>query len=79
MQEKCSATIMRSTYRKMLLLAGPELAEMFMVNLERSLVTKLNVYLNFWRRYVNDTIAFIKIGSVEYLLCLKQLSSDDKI
>ena len=37
-------------------------------NLERSLVPKLNVYLNFWRRYVDDTITFIKIGSVEYLL-----------
>ena len=37
-------------------------------NLERSLVPKLNVYLNFWRRYVDDTITFTKIGSVEYLL-----------
>ena len=37
-------------------------------NLERSLVPKLNVYLNFWRRYVDDTITFIKIGSAEYLL-----------
>ena len=37
-------------------------------NLERSLVPKLNVYLNFWRRYVDDTITFIETGSVEYLL-----------
>ena len=39
-----------------------------MVNLERPLVPKLNVYINFWRRYVDDTITFVKIGSVEYLL-----------
>ena len=49
---------------------GPVLAGIFMVNLERSLVPKLNVYLNFWRRYVDDTITFIKIGSVEYLLSI---------
>ena len=39
-----------------------------MVNLEKSLVTKLNVYVNFWRRYVDDTITVVETGSVEYLL-----------
>ena len=38
------------------------------VNLERSLVPKLNVSINFWRRFVDGTINFAKIGSVEYLL-----------
>ena len=47
---------------------GPVLAGIFMVNLERSLVPKLNVYINFWKRSVDDTINFVKIGSVEYLL-----------
>ena len=47
---------------------GPVLEGIFMVNLERSLVPQLNVYFNFWRRYVDDTITFVKIGSVEYLL-----------
>ena len=47
---------------------GPVLAGIFMVNLERSLVPQLNVYINFWRRYVDDTITFVKIGSGEYLL-----------
>ena len=47
---------------------GPVLAGIFMVNLERQLVSKLNVYINFWRRYVDDTVSFVKIGSVEYLL-----------
>ena len=46
---------------------GPVLAGIFMVNLERLLVPKLNVYINFWRRYVDDLIALVKIGSVECL------------
>ena len=44
---------------------GPVLAGIFMVNLGRSLVPKLNVFINFWRRYMNDTVTFVKIGSVE--------------
>ena len=47
---------------------GPVLTEICMVNLETSLAPQLNVYLNFWRCYVDDTITFIKTGSVEYLL-----------
>ena len=37
-------------------------------NLERTLVPMLNVCFNFWRRYVDYTITFIKIVSAEYLL-----------
>ena len=47
---------------------GPLLAGIFMVNLERSSIPKLNVYINFWRRYVDDTITFVKIRSVKYTL-----------
>ena len=39
----------------------PVLAGVFMVNLERLLAPKLNVYINFWRRYVDGTITFVKI------------------
>ena len=49
---------------------GPVLTGIFMVNLERPLVSKLNVYINFWKRSVDDTINFVKIGSVEYLVSL---------
>ena len=38
------------------------------VNLEKSLVPKLKVCINFWSRYMDDMITFVKIGSVEYLL-----------
>ena len=39
---------------------GPVLAGILMVNLERSLVPKLNVYINFCRCYVDDTIPLLK-------------------
>ena len=44
------------------------LAGIFMVNLERRLALKINVYINFWRRHVDVAITFVKIGSAEYLL-----------
>ena len=47
---------------------GPVPAGIFMVNLQKSLVPKLNVYINFMRRYVDGTITFLKTGSVEYFL-----------
>ena len=47
---------------------GPALAGILMVNLKRSLVPTLSVCITFWRRYVDDTINSVKIGSVEYLL-----------
>ena len=40
--------------------SGPVLGGIFMVNLERLLVPKLNVSINFWRRYVDDAITFVK-------------------
>ena len=44
------------------------LADIFMVELERIVVPTLATYLRFWRRYVDDTICFVKIGSIEYIL-----------
>ena len=59
---------------------GPVLAGIFMVNLEMSLVPQLNVYINFWRRYVDDTITFVKNGICRiFVICLEQLSSEDQV
>ena len=38
--------------------------------MERSLVPVLKDQLSFWKRYVDDTITFIKTGSAEYLLSI---------
>ena len=47
---------------------GPALSDIFMVELETSLLPELLDYIQFWNRYVDDTICFIKIGSVNYIL-----------
>ena len=44
---------------------GPVLAGIFMVHLERSLVSLLEDEISFWKLYVDDTLCFIKIGSVD--------------
>ena len=47
---------------------APVLADTFMVELERIVVPTLATHLRFWRRYVDDTICFVKIESIEYIL-----------
>ena len=47
---------------------APILADIFMVELERNLTPILKDHLSCWRRYVDDTICFIKNGSVEHVL-----------
>ena len=45
---------------------GYLLAGIFMEELERSLIPYL-LEIKCWRRYVDDTICFVKIGSIEYI------------
>ena len=47
---------------------APILTGIFMVELERNLISILKDHLSYWRRYVDDTICFIKNGSVEHVL-----------
>ena len=42
---------------------SPLLADIFMIELERSLVPSLR-NIKFWRRYVDDTVCFAKIVSI---------------
>ena len=49
-------------------LLGPVLPEIFMVYLERSFVSLLAAELSLRKRYVDDTITFIKIGTVDHIL-----------
>ena len=49
---------------------GPVLAGIFMIHLERSLAPVLKDQLSFWKRYVDDTITFIKTGSAENVLSI---------
>ena len=52
---------------------GPILAGIIMVELENSIVPKLNSHLQFWKRYVDDTLTIVKEGSINHVL--QQLNS----
>ena len=47
---------------------GPVQAHIFMIELEKSLVPELTSYINYWKRSVDNTIFFMKIEHVEYIL-----------
>ena len=47
---------------------GPVLSDIFMIELETSLLPELTDYTKFWKRYVDDTVCFIKVASVNYIL-----------
>ena len=47
---------------------APILAGIFVVELERKLIPMLKDHLSCWRRYFDDTICFIKNGSVKHVL-----------
>ena len=49
---------------------GLVLAGILMVDLERSLVPLVTAELSFWKRYVDDTITFVKIGTVDHILSM---------
>lgn len=52
---------------------GPVIANVFMVELEKTLVPQLEDSVSLWYRYVDDTFTFIKKGCVE--LVLEKLNS----
>ena len=47
---------------------GPVLANIFMVELEKIIIPKLEKEVKLWRRFVDDTIWFAKMGSLSYIL-----------
>ena len=47
---------------------GPVLANIFMVDLKRNILTTLSNDILLWKRYVDDTICFIKLTSINKVL-----------
>ena len=47
---------------------GPVIANIFIVKLETSSVTKLEDHVQKWRRFVDSLFAYLKTGSVKYFL-----------
>ena len=56
---------------------GPVLAGIFMVELKRSLVTKLSNYIKFGKWFLDDTIIFRNIEAIDHNLTV--LNSFDHI
>ena len=46
------------------------IANIFMVEFETTLIPKLEDHVQKWRCFVDDTFAYVKIGSVEYVLSI---------
>ena len=43
------------------------LADIFMIELENSLLPNLAKYITFWKRYVDDAICFVKVDTTEFI------------
>ena len=63
--KKVHFTFNGKTYIQMGSPLGPVLADIFMIDLEKSLLPELTSYISYWKRYVDDTICFIKIEYVD--------------
>ena len=47
---------------------GPVFADIFMIELEKSLLPDIYIqYIKFWRRYIDDTTPYVKIGSIKHI------------
>ena len=49
------------------LLISPVLADIFMGELKNDIVPVLQENFSFWKRYVDDTTCFVKIGTISYI------------
>ena len=45
---------------------GPVLGDIFMTELEKAILPELTECIKFWKRYVDDTISFTKLGTINY-------------
>ena len=54
---------------------GPVLADIFMIELEKAILPELTECIKYWKRYVDDTVSFVKLGTIHYIVT--QLNSFD--
>ena len=47
---------------------GPVLADIFMIDLEKSILPELTECIKYWKRYVDDTLSFVKLGTISYII-----------
>ena len=49
---------------------GAVLVDIFMIELENSLLPNLTKYITFWSRYADDKICFVKTSTTEFIISL---------
>ena len=47
---------------------GPLLADIFMTSLEEKVLPKVSNYLCYWKRYVDDTYAYVVPEKINFIL-----------
>ena len=47
---------------------GPVIADIFMIELEKTLLPNLREEIKFWKRYVGDTICVVKNDKVDQIV-----------
>ena len=47
---------------------GAVLADIFMIELEKTVLPELTECIKYWKRYVDDTISFVKLGTMNYII-----------
>ena len=61
--QQCDGVAMESPLR-------PAIAGIYMVELERTLLPRLIEYMTPWKRYIDDTIAAIKLRSIDHVVMI---------
>ena len=46
----------------------PGLADIFMIELEKAILPELTECIKYWKRYLDDTISFVKLGTISYII-----------
>ena len=47
---------------------GPVLADIFMIESEKAILPELTEFIKFWTKYVDDTISYIKLGTINDII-----------
>ena len=48
--------------------SGPFLADVFMIKLENAILSELTECIKYWKRYVDDMIPLVKLGTINYII-----------
>ena len=56
----------------------PVLADISIIELEKAILPELTECIKYWKRYVDDSISFVKLGTINYIIT-KLNSFDNKI